>query len=45
MKSFKGSFNVRISQDLHRRSVQRALVSGISLNQLIQQALENELSG
>ena len=44
MKSFKGSFNVRISQDLHRRSIQKALVSGISLNQLVQQALEKELS-
>jgi predicted HicB family RNase H-like nuclease len=44
LKSFKGSFNVRIPQDLHRRSAQKALMSGISLNQLVQKALEKEVS-
>jgi predicted HicB family RNase H-like nuclease len=44
IKSYKGSFNVRIPQDLHRKSVQKALISGISLNQLVQRALEKELS-
>lgn len=44
-KSYKGSFNVRIPQELHRKSVQKALMSGISLNQLVQKALEKEISG
>jgi predicted HicB family RNase H-like nuclease len=44
LKSYKGSFNVRIPQELHRRTVQKALMSGISLNQLIQKALEKEVS-
>jgi predicted HicB family RNase H-like nuclease len=44
LKSYKGSFNVRIPQELHRKSVQKALMSGISLNQLVQEALEKELS-
>jgi predicted HicB family RNase H-like nuclease len=44
LKSYKGSFNVRIPQKLHRQSVQKALMSGISLNQLIQKALEKEVS-
>ena len=44
LKSYKGSFNVRIPQELHRKSVQKALISGISLNQFVQKALEKELS-
>jgi predicted HicB family RNase H-like nuclease len=43
LRSYKGSFNVRIPQELHRQSVQKALMSGISLNQLIQKALEKEV--
>ena len=43
-KSYKSSFNVRIPQELHRQTVQKALMSGISLNQLIQKALEKEVS-
>ena len=44
LKSYKGSFNVRIPQELHRQTVQKALMSGISLNQLVQKALEKEVS-
>ena len=44
LKSYKGSFNVRIPLELHRQTVQKALMSGISLNQLIQKALEKEVS-
>ena len=44
LKSYKGSFNVRIPRELHRKSVEKALMSGISLNQLVQRALEKELS-
>jgi predicted HicB family RNase H-like nuclease len=42
-KSYKGSFNVRIAPDLHKKAVQKSLLLGISLNKLVQQALEKEL--
>lgn len=42
-KSYKGSFNVRISPDLHRQAAQIASVQGITLNQLIQRAIQHEL--
>lgn len=43
-KSYKGSFNIRISPVLHRKAVERALSLGIPLNQLVQKAIENEIS-
>jgi len=43
MKSYKGSFNVRIEPELHRKAVRKSLRMGISLNQLIQKAIEKEL--
>jgi len=42
-KSFKGSFNIRISPDLHRKAVRKARLEGITLNQLVQRAMEAEL--
>ena len=42
-KSYKGSFNVRIPSDLHKKAVQKSLTLGISLNKLVQQALEKEV--
>ena len=42
-KSYKGSFNVRISPDLHRKIKRTAIKKGISLNQFIQKAVEDEL--
>jgi predicted HicB family RNase H-like nuclease len=42
-KSYKGSINVRISPDLHRQSTQIASVEGITLNQLVQRAIQREL--
>ncbi|MCJ7582912.1 MAG: type II toxin-antitoxin system HicB family antitoxin [Candidatus Aminicenantes bacterium] len=39
-KSYKGSFNVRIAPDLHKKAVQKSIMMGISLNQLIQKAIE-----
>jgi predicted HicB family RNase H-like nuclease len=36
----KGSFNIRITPELHRKAVQQASVLGISLNQLVQKAIE-----
>jgi predicted HicB family RNase H-like nuclease len=42
-KSYKGSFNIRISPDLHRRAVQTAIRRGLSLNQLVNDVLIKEL--
>lgn len=39
-KEFKGSLNVRITPDLHRKAALVANQEGITLNQLIQQAIE-----
>lgn len=43
-KSYKGSFNVRISPDLHKRAVNKSLLLGISLNQFVQKAIEDEVA-
>jgi predicted HicB family RNase H-like nuclease len=43
-KPFKGSFNVRIPSDLHRKAVERATRMGVSLNQLVQKALEEKIA-
>ncbi|MBI5409344.1 MAG: type II toxin-antitoxin system HicB family antitoxin [Nitrospirae bacterium] len=43
-KPFKGSFNVRIPSDLHRKAVEKATRQGISLNQLVQKALEEKVA-
>jgi predicted HicB family RNase H-like nuclease len=42
-KSYKGSFNVRIMPELHKKAVQKALMMGMSLNQLVQKAIEEEV--
>lgn len=43
LKSFKGSFNVRVKPDTHQRAARLATIKGISLNQLVQIAIEKEL--
>lgn len=43
-KSYKGNFNVRISPELHKKAIQKAISLGIPLNQLVQKAIENEVS-
>ena len=43
-KEYKGTFNVRISPELHRLAAIQAESSGISLNQLIQEAIAEKLS-
>ena len=43
-KAYKGSFNVRIPPELHKKAVQRSLSLGISLNKLVQNAIENDIS-
>jgi len=42
-KSYKGSFNIRIAPELHKKAVQKSLILGISLNQLVQKAIEEEV--
>jgi predicted HicB family RNase H-like nuclease len=34
---------VRISPDLHKKAVQKSLILGITLNKLVQKAIEKEL--
>ena len=43
LRSYKGSFNVRVSPEIHRRAVESATKKGLSLNQLVQKAIEKEL--
>ena len=42
-KSYKGSFNVRLTPELHRKIVKIAIKKGLSLNQFVQKAVEDEL--
>ena len=42
-KSYKGSFNVRIAPDIHKKATRLALMKGMSLNQFIQKAVEEEV--
>ena len=42
-KSYKGSFNVRISPGLHRKADETAKLQGMSLNQLVGNAIRREL--
>lgn len=43
LKSFKGSFNVRVKPDIHQKAAMLATMKGISLNQLVQKAIEREI--
>ncbi len=40
LKSFKGSFNVRLDPNLHSKAFEKATLAGKSLNQLVQEAIE-----
>lgn len=42
-RPYKGSFNVRVDPELHRRAALQSARLGISLNQLIRTALEREV--
>ncbi|MGC9356090.1 MAG: type II toxin-antitoxin system HicB family antitoxin [Mariniphaga sp.] len=42
-KSYKGSFNIRISQELHKKAVQTATSRGLTLNQLVKKAIAREV--
>ena len=43
-RAYKGSFNVRISQELHRQAAICAVTHNISLNHLVESALQNYLA-
>ena len=42
-KSYKGSFNIRIAPEIHKKAKRLPLMKGISLNQFIQKAVEEEV--
>ena len=42
-KPFKGSFNVRINADLHRKLVLSASARGVSLNTLVEDAIRQSV--
>jgi len=44
LQSCRGSFNVRINPDMHRKALQKALSEGISLNRLVQRAIAKEVA-
>ena len=44
-KSYKGSFNIRISSELHKRADVTAKKKGITLNQLVSNAIFDYLDG
>jgi predicted HicB family RNase H-like nuclease len=44
-KMFKGSFNIRVSPEVHRRLALRASSLGISLNRFVEQTLEERVTG
>lgn len=44
MKSFKGSFNIRIPPQLHGKAFEKALIQGKTLNQFIKKAIEKEIA-
>lgn len=39
-RPFKGSFNIRIGQDLHRRLALKAAETGVGMNEAVQRAVE-----
>jgi len=43
-KPFKGSFNIRISADLHRKLALTATARGVSLNTLVEDAIRQSVS-
>ena len=43
-KPFKGSFNVRIGTDLHRKVALTATARGVSLNALVEDAIRHSIS-
>lgn len=44
-KEYKGSFNIRITPEMHRKAAIAAECRGISLNQFVLEAIDNVLNG
>ena len=44
-KSYKGTFNVRIKPNLHKQAAHKSVELGISLNQFVEQAINDKLTG
>lgn len=44
LKSYKGSFNVRIKPEYHKQAAYASMQLGISLNQFVERSLENFLN-
>jgi predicted HicB family RNase H-like nuclease len=42
-KSYVGTFNIRMPAELHRKAARKSALLGISLNQLVQRAVEKEI--
>ena len=42
-KSYKGSFNIRLTPDLHRRAAISAKMNGITLNTFVKESIEMRL--
>lgn len=42
-KEFSGTFNVRVSSELHRRAAQKAQEESVPLNRVVESALEEYL--
>lgn len=40
-RAYKGSFNIRISPELHRQAVVKALAQNITLNSFVEYAIQN----
>lgn len=43
-KAYRGSFNIRISQELHRQAAREAIKRGISLNKFIESIIAEKVS-
>lgn len=43
-KSFKGSFNIRISPKLHKKATYSSAEMGVSLNQFVEQAISEKVA-
>lgn len=43
-KVYKGTFNIRISPEMHKQAVREATIKGISLNQFVESAIAEKVS-
>jgi predicted HicB family RNase H-like nuclease len=44
-KTYKGSFNIRIPSELHRRAAMHAALKNMTLNDFVRHAIDNLISG